>query len=202
MADIMELDNSYVEKTDEVVMPNPSDDEKNEPWCLDCSLEAGEPERAPCNHPEDEATRTFKSTSENDKRRTCRRIHSLARQMDYLFDQTLGQMPRNLSDSQVQQKPPDFLVTREIKYQQQLLQMKLLVILLYTNQIGGQDDSGKRALDVRKYIVNEQPLLAVGIDSLGLWVRLDTELDAEPDYQRLVPHDVVTMAISSHSTEA
>ncbi|KGQ11817.1 hypothetical protein BBAD15_g2443 [Beauveria bassiana D1-5] len=176
----MELDNSYVEKTDEVVMPNPSDDEKNEPWCLDCSLEAGEPERAPCNHPEDEATRTFKSTSENDKRRTCRRIHTLARQMDYLFDQTLGQMPRNVSDSQVQQKPPDFLVTREIKYQQQLLQMKLLVILLYTNQIGGQDDR----------------------DSLGLWVRLDTELDAEPDYQRLVPHDVVTMAISSHSTEA
>ncbi|PMB66181.1 hypothetical protein BM221_008383 [Beauveria bassiana] len=196
MADIMELDDSFVEKTDEVVMPPPIYDEKNKPWCLDCSLEAGEPARAPCNHPEDEATRTFKSTSENDRRRTCRRIHTLARQMDYLFHQTLRQMPRNLSDSQVQQKPPYFLVTREIK-------IKLLVSLLYTNQIGGQDDRSKRALDVRKYMTSdEKPSLAVGIDSLGLWVRLDTELDAEPDYQRLVPHDVVTNAISSHSTEA
>ncbi|KAF1736374.1 hypothetical protein CRV24_001981 [Beauveria bassiana] len=182
MADIMELDNPYVEKTDEVVMPNPSDDEKNEPWCLECSFKAGEPRRTPCNHPEDEATRTFKSTSEDDRRRICRRISTLASQMDYLFDQILGQTP------------PDFPVTREIK---------LLAVLLYTNQIGGQDDRGKRALDVRKYIgADRQPLLAVGIDSLGLWVRLDTELDAEPDYQRLVPHDVVTMAISSHSTEA
>ncbi|EJP70426.1 uncharacterized protein BBA_00056 [Beauveria bassiana ARSEF 2860] len=177
MADIMELDNSYVEKTDdnsyvektdEVVMPNPSDDEKNEPWCLECSFKAGEPRRTPCNHPPDEATRTFESTSEDDRKRICRRISTLASQMDYLFDQILGQTP------------PDFPVTREIKYQQQLLHIKLLAVLLYTNQIGGQDDR----------------------DSLGLWVRLDTELDAEPDYQRLVPHDVVTEAISSHSTEA
>ncbi|KAM3519585.1 hypothetical protein NHJ13051_007392 [Beauveria bassiana] len=191
MADIMELDNDSVGKTDEVVMPDPSDDEKNKPWCLDCSLEAGKPARAPCNHPEDEATRTFKSTSEDDRRRICRRISTLARQMDYLFDQILGQTP------------PDFSVTREIKYQQQLLHINLLAVLLYTNQIGGQDDRGKRALDVRKYMTSDKQLsLAVGIDSLGLWVRLDTELDAEPDYQRLVPHNVVTMDISSHSTEA
>ncbi|KAM3525490.1 hypothetical protein MY4038_007280 [Beauveria bassiana] len=191
MADIMELDDSFVEKTDEVVMPPPIYDENNEPWCLDCSFKAGEPKRTPCNHPPDEATRTFKSTSEDDRRRICRRISTLARQMDYLFDQILGQTP------------PDFPVTREIKYQQQLLHIKLLAVLLYTNQIGGQDDRGKRALDVRKYMTSdEQPLLAVGIDSLGLWVRLDTELDAEPDYQRLVPHEVVTMDISSHSTES
>ncbi|OAA37365.1 hypothetical protein BBO_07747 [Beauveria brongniartii RCEF 3172] len=186
----MEVDNHSVEELHKISMPSPSDDMDNKPWCLDCAFNAGKPGRPPCKHPPDEATCLFTSSSENAKRRICRRIYALKKQMEYLYHYQFQEMPPNVPE-----------LTTHIKYQQLGLHIDLLARSLFTNQIGGQDDSGKRTLDVRKYMgANGKPLQAIGIDELGLWVKIDTELDAEPDFQRLVSHETVTMATSGHGT--